>query len=124
MKVDFSKLDELVDLMETGDLAELEVVDGERSYHIERMPVKKARKVEVERKDSLATVTSSRVGIFSCKVSAGSSVKAGAALGEIRMMDVTYTVSSPTEGVVEEIFVENGVAVEYGQPLMRVEPEE
>jgi biotin carboxyl carrier protein len=44
----------------------------------------------------------------------------GGIVGEIRVMDVKYRVSSPAKGQVEEYFVEDGMGVEYGQPLVRL----
>ncbi len=54
-------------------------------------------------------------------VSQGSVVAAGAPLGIIEAMKLMNEVTSPVDGVVIEILVDNGQRVEYGQPLFRIE---
>ena len=54
-------------------------------------------------------------------VSPGSVVAAGAPLGIIEAMKLVNEVTSPADGVVIEILVDNGQRVEYGQPLFRIE---
>ncbi|NLC84715.1 MAG: biotin/lipoyl-binding protein [Ruminococcaceae bacterium] len=54
-------------------------------------------------------------------VSPGSVVAAGAPLGIIEAMKLMNEVTSPADGVVIEILVDNGQRVEYGQPLFRIE---
>ncbi|MBL4889886.1 MAG: hypothetical protein JKX97_07700 [Candidatus Lindowbacteria bacterium] len=123
MKFDLSRLDELVDLMEAGNLSELELEDDNSSFVIERKQLPKKRKSAEKIDDTKAAVTSGRVGIFSRQISVGDEVSQGQQLGDVRMMNVLYPVLSPADGVVEEIFVEDGVGVEYAQPLMIINME-
>ncbi len=53
-------------------------------------------------------------------VKAGDTVKKGDVLMIIESMKLMNEVTSDFNGVVEEIFVTNGEAVEYDQPLMRI----
>ncbi len=53
-------------------------------------------------------------------VKVGDTVKKGDVLMIIESMKLMNEVTSDFDGVVEEIFVTNGEAVEYDQPLMRI----
>lgn len=73
-------------------------------------------------------VTSALVGTFYASpaedaepfVSIGDVVKQGQILGIVEAMKLMNEIESEFDGIVEEIFVENGQAVEYGQPLFRL----
>jgi acetyl-CoA carboxylase biotin carboxyl carrier protein len=53
----------------------------------------------------------------------GSKVVEETVIGIIEVMKLMYTVCAGAKGEVVEILVKNGVAVEYGEVLMRVRPE-
>jgi acetyl-CoA carboxylase biotin carboxyl carrier protein len=73
-------------------------------------------------------VTSPVVGIFYSSpspdsepfVTVNSTVEIGSPLCIIEAMKLMNEVTSPWEGIILEIFVENGQRVEFGQPLMRI----
>lgn len=126
VKFDLARLDDLVDLMEEHHLGEIEVEDGPNMVSIARRPPKRksrAGKTAREPESPFVTVTASRVGVFSLKVAAGDTVTENQVLGEIRMMDVTYAINSPAAGEVTEVLVEDGVGVEFGQPVIRLNTE-
>ena len=50
----------------------------------------------------------------------GSQVKAGDVLFIVESMKLMNEVQSEFSGTVEEILVQNGQPVEYGQPIMRI----
>ncbi len=52
----------------------------------------------------------------------GTRVQKGATVCIVEAMKVMNEIKSEFEGVVEEILVENGAAVEYGQVLIRLRP--
>lgn len=54
-------------------------------------------------------------------VKVGSKVKKGDVLFIIESMKLMNEVTSEFSGVVKEIFVQNGTAVEYGQPIISIE---
>ena len=54
-------------------------------------------------------------------VSEGSKVTPGTVLCIVEAMKLMNEIESDVSGVVREILVENGQAVEFGQPLFRVE---
>ena len=53
-------------------------------------------------------------------VQVGEQVQKGKILAIVEAMKLMNEIESEFDGVVEEIFVENGQAVEYGQPLFRL----
>lgn len=55
-------------------------------------------------------------------VSVGDLVEPGQTVGIIEAMKIMNEIPADSGGVVAEIFVRNGQPVEYGQPLMRLEP--
>lgn len=73
-------------------------------------------------------VTSPMVGTFYLKpdpnsnpyVEKGSMVKKGTVLCIIEAMKLMNEIESEYEGKIEEIYVENGEAVDYGKPLFKI----
>jgi acetyl-CoA carboxylase biotin carboxyl carrier protein len=57
-------------------------------------------------------------------VDVGSEVKEGETLCIIEAMKILNEIESDKAGVVRKILVDNGTAVEYGQPLFEIEPAE
>ena len=53
-------------------------------------------------------------------VKEGDTVKKGQVLGIIEAMKLMNEIESDFDGKVAEVYVENGQAVEYGQPLFRI----
>ncbi len=53
-------------------------------------------------------------------VAVGDTVKKGQTLAIVEAMKLMNEIESEFDGIVEEILVENGQAVEYGQPLFRI----
>jgi biotin carboxyl carrier protein len=70
-----------------------------------------------------ALATSPAVGVFvpSPNLTSGMRVRAGDRLGIVDMLGVPQEVLAPVDGIVGEVLVEGGTAVEYGQELIRVE---
>jgi acetyl-CoA carboxylase biotin carboxyl carrier protein len=56
-------------------------------------------------------------------VEVGGQVKAGETVAIVEVMKLMNHVPSPVDGVVKAILVENGEAVEFGQPIVIVDPE-
>lgn len=122
MKIDLARLDALVDMMERRELGELELGEGDAAVLLELSPRRRRPQIEGETEERGVTVTSSRVGIFLKRTSVNADVAAGEMIAEIRVMDVKYQVTSPIAGRVDQIFVEDGMGVEYGRPLIRIAP--
>jgi acetyl-CoA carboxylase biotin carboxyl carrier protein len=56
-------------------------------------------------------------------VELGARVQAGETLAIVEVMKLMNHVASPVDGVVTAILVENGAAVEFGQPIVVIDPE-
>ena len=54
-------------------------------------------------------------------VSVGATVEAGATLLIIEAMKVMNPITAPRAGTIKRIFISNGQAVEYGEPLLVIE---
>lgn len=68
-------------------------------------------------------VTSPAVGYFIPRdgVDIGSAVRQGDSIGYVDVLGVRHEIVSPHDGTLREIEVEAGAAVEYGEPIARVE---
>jgi acetyl-CoA carboxylase biotin carboxyl carrier protein len=68
-------------------------------------------------------VTSPGVGYFAPRdgVAPGSSLRAGDLIGSVDVLGVRHEVVSPIDGVLRSLDVQSGQAVEYGQPIGRIE---
>ena len=72
---------------------------------------------------SRVIATSPAVGIFQpgSRAASGTRVRAGDSLGAVNVLGVPQDVLAPIDGIVGATLVEAGVAVEYGQELIRIE---
>lgn len=86
--------------------------------------------ISPERKNNLHYITSPMVGTFYRApdpssppfVDIGDIVKKNQTLCIIEAMKLMNEIESDVEGVIKEIFVENGKPVEYGQKLFAIQP--
>ena len=84
--------------------------------------------VEKDEEPSGNIVKSPLVGMFYTSpvegedpfVTVGDTVKKGQTLAIVEAMKLMNEIESEFDGTVEEVYVENGQAVEYGQPLFRI----
>ncbi len=146
--MDLRKLKTLIELVESSGIAELEVSEGEERVRITRsMPVAHhtiARDVSAhvggvgvaagEAPAELAAAAAAEghvvkapmVGTFyraaapgsASFVEVGDAVQAGDPLCIIEAMKLMNEIEADQSGIVKAILVENGQAVEYGQPLV------
>jgi biotin carboxyl carrier protein len=72
---------------------------------------------------SRTIATSPAVGTFQPgpRAASGTRVRAGDTLGTVNVLGVPQEVTSPVDGIVGSTLVEAGMAVEYGQQLIRIE---
>jgi biotin carboxyl carrier protein len=72
---------------------------------------------------SRSIATSPAVGIFQpgSRAASGTRVRAGDTLGTVNVLGVPQDVLAPVDGIVGSTLVEAGMAVEYGQDLIRIE---
>jgi acetyl-CoA carboxylase biotin carboxyl carrier protein len=139
MQID--EIGKLMEFMKANDLNVLELEEGGSRLLLERhMPTVPASASAVLPQAAAASdaldsaeksgqlVLSPVVGVFYESpaqdaepfVQVGSVVEVGSPLCIIEAMKLMNEVSSAFDGIVLEIFVENGQRVEYGQPLMRI----
>ena len=74
----------------------------------------------------LSTVTAPLVGVYhhvKPLVGLGAKVTGGQVIGVIEAMKLVTEVVSPIDGVVIETLIEEGMPVEYGQPLFVIQPD-
>jgi len=77
----------------------------------------------LRRESARGQVTSPAVGYFVPRdgVAVGSRLRAGDLIGAVDVLGVRQEVVSPIDGVLKVLEAESGQAVEYGQPIGRVE---
>ena len=144
--MDLRKLKSLIELFESSGIGELEISEGEERVRLTRAPAVGAPPVVVQSLPSAHamapapatleatapvepeghTVKSPMVGTFYRAgapgskpfVEVGDSVQVGDTLCIIEAMKLMNEIEADRAGTVKAILVENGQAVEYGQPLV------
>jgi acetyl-CoA carboxylase biotin carboxyl carrier protein len=123
-------------------LGEVEVAHGELRLRVARASAsasaaaKPATRVEAvagsatsagaSTQPSAFGVASPAVGFFvyADGLGPGLAVEKGDALGQVEMLGVRHDVRSPRRGMVRNLVAESGEAVEYGQVVLELEPQE
>jgi acetyl-CoA carboxylase biotin carboxyl carrier protein len=148
--MDLRKLKTLIELVESSGIAELEISEGEERVRITRAPsaLMQAAYAAPQQLAPLAAapalapaepvkpeeveghiVKSPMVGSFyrcpspgaKAFVEIGQSVNEGDTLCIIEAMKLLNEIEADASGVIKAVLVENGQAVEYGQPLFIIE---
>ncbi len=146
--MDFNEIKKMLKLMEENDIAEFEMErdgfkislkKGQRaqvqpkspaeSGAIEPTPTEKKAAAEKETDSNLEIIEAPMVGTFYAAPSpdsppymtVGQEVKENDVLCVVEAMKVMNEIQSEISGVIKKILVKNGEAVEYGQPMFKVE---
>ena len=147
--MDLRKIKKLIEMLQESDLNEIEVKEGEESVRINRkkeVNINTAASqvsisapapqqsvsppaIEEEPTHELAKITSPMVGTFyrspapgkPAFVDIGQKVKAGDVVCIVEAMKMMNQVKSDVDGVVREIYIEDGQPVEFDQPLISIE---
>lgn len=147
--MDVRKIKKLIELIESSDIAELEIVEGEESVKISRnspapvyaaapqavatAPVVTDMSASPGKPDTSAplgeTIDAPMVGTYYSAasptsapfVSVGTKVAIGETLCIIEAMKMLNQIESDKAGVIKEILLENETPVEFGQPLFVIE---
>ena len=147
--MDLRKLKTLIDLVETSGIAELEIQEGEERVRITRAPVQGQQTVMFQPAPQVAApapaaavpaeivvpideghaVKSPMVGTFYRSASPGAApfveigdtVAQGDTLCIVEAMKLMNEIEADAAGTIKAILVENGQAVEFGQPLFVIE---
>ena len=139
--MEIKDIDELVQIFRDAKISELTVTVGDSTVRL-RKPlhaapavstthrIEKAQAVPSEPESETAPppiaarwITAPMVGVFHSPGKAtavGSAVKIGQVVGAIESMKLMNEVVSECEGVIAEVGIEDGMAVEYGQRLFRL----
>ena len=150
--MDIEKLRELVQLMVDNELSEVVIRDGENRVAIKRGPLGAVQITPVapvaplaptapaetpapappakSPDEDLATIISPMVGTFyaapspdsDAYVSVGDEVDVNAVVCIVEAMKVMNEIKAEVRGQIARILVNNGEAVEYGQPMFLVKP--
>ena len=134
----------LVDIMRSGNINELDVVFGKVSIRLRSgsataapAPVAAAATTVISEVvvDSAPPshdqhITSPMVGTFYASPTPGSApyvkvgdhVEVGQTVGIIEAMKIMNEIAADRAGLVTAVLVENGQAVEYGSPIVRLDP--
>ena len=148
--MDIRKVKKLIELLETSDIAEIEIKEGEEAVRISRasriQPAVAAIPAPAAAAPAPAATTGSEleppapvaetgelvespmVGTFYRApapssppyVEVGQQVKEGDVIGIVEAMKMMNQIESEFSGVVAAILVEDGKPVEFGQPLVRI----
>jgi len=147
--VDITQIRKLIRLIQSSDVTEIEVTQGDQTVRISRQntaapvaPPVAAGYVSPEAPATVVTppaetnnneehqVTSPMVGTFytapspdaEAFVTTGQKVQKGETLCIIEAMKMMNEIEAEYSGVVEAILVENASPVEYGQPIFVITP--
>ena len=135
--MEIKELTQLIEAVSASDLTGLRYEEGGMKLHLtkkqgkiqmaaipaELEAVSKAEPEAPAENTDANVVTSPLVGTFYAAPSedaVGDQVKKGQTLAIIEAMKLMNEIESEYDGVVEEICVSNGQAVEYGQELFRI----
>ena len=142
--MNYKEIKKLVKLLKEEDLAVLSISDDNTHIHIEQkgtvisdQPAAISNNEPVaevsEKSSELLEITAGQIGTFYNQkdenseevfVTVGDKIEKGDQVGFIEAMKVFNDVKSNVSGVVEEIKIDNGDAVEFGDVLLLVRPEE
>lgn len=151
MKVDVNLVRQLAELLDTTQLTEIEVEDGDRRIRVARKaasvaaapamhyapppsaaptavaalpvaePVAAAPTANAVRSPMVGTAYLSAEPGSAPFVTVGRQVQAGDTLLIVEAMKVMNTITAPSAGTVKAVLVENGQPIEFDQPLVVVE---
>lgn len=124
---------ELLAIVDGTAISELEVDWDGRSVHIRREPSRETARVEQQQSkearpaEDRVVVTSTSVGVFHRDGAAGfpepgQVVAAGAPVAEVQTLGIRSPVVAPVDGTLAAVLVDDGTPVEYGQPLLVIDP--
>ena len=145
--MDIRKVKKLIELLETSDIAEIEIKEGEEAVRISRSssvmttvvapapaaapapsPVAAAEEKLAPQTTSGHVVSSPMVGTFYRSpspssppyVEVGTHVKAGDVVCIIEAMKMMNQIEAEKAGIIEAILVNDGEPVEFDQPLVTI----
>ncbi len=131
----FDQLGRLLEMLGQSDVQELTLETAAFKVRVRRNVVGRVPEsppvVDRQPRTGLATVTAPLVGTFYRApnpgaepfVSAGQTVEPGQVVGIVEAMKVMNEITTDVGGRIVRILVEDGQPVEFGQPLMEIDPQ-
>lgn len=143
---DVDRIKELVALMDEHGLSEISLTQGDQSWKLRRGPTETVPVIppanpgtpsgadpddpNQEAESQLPTINAPTVGTFYAAatpddppfVKIGQAVTPETIVCIVEAMKVFNQIPAETAGTIVEVLVENGDAVEFGQPLFRIQP--
>jgi acetyl-CoA carboxylase biotin carboxyl carrier protein len=142
--MEIEEIEQLVDIVREARISELSVTTDGSMVRLRKLlqrmqPVKAATvpssspirepsdapaEESTEQADAESFVLAPMVGIYHSAgdaIAQGVVVKAGQSVGAIESMKLMNDVVAEYDGVIADVMVEDGLPVEYGQPLFRLE---
>jgi acetyl-CoA carboxylase biotin carboxyl carrier protein len=133
-------LPELTERLARHGLGEIEVARGELRLRVSRAsvapsPTPQPARVEGRSAASSQSPASSQTGlgvaspavgffVYADGLGPGLAVEKGDALGQVEMLGIRHDVRAPRRGTVRNLVAESGEAVEYGQVVLELEPQD
>jgi acetyl-CoA carboxylase biotin carboxyl carrier protein len=115
-------LTDVLAMLSGTDVLELDLAVGDAHLRLRRpaspASAQSGPATAAEPEPASLAITSPLVGVFHPAVEAGQQVQAGQSIGAIEALGLPTTVDAPQAGSVEQLLVADGLAVEYGQPLL------
>ena len=117
------ELAQVLELLGDTEVTELDVTFGATRLSVRRPAAAAGEPTvpsgEAAQPDASAlAVASPLVGIFRASVASGEAVQAGQSIGAVEALGMPTNVEAPQSGTVEDLLVQDGSPVEYGQPLL------
>jgi acetyl-CoA carboxylase biotin carboxyl carrier protein len=144
---DVDTIKELIALMDEHGLSEISLTQGDQSWKLRRGPTEGVAVIPTaapaaaatgddsgdqpqEAESKLPTINAPTVGTFYAAttpddpplVKVGQAVTPETIVCIVEAMKVFNQIPAETAGTIVEVLVENGDAVEFGQPLFRIQP--
>jgi acetyl-CoA carboxylase biotin carboxyl carrier protein len=117
-----AELESVLALVAGTDVVELDITFGSGRVSLRRPPSVAVsapeRPTEASAPPASLAIASPLVGIFHPTVKPGDSVVQGQAIGAIEALGMPTSVDAPRAGTVDDLLVQDGSPVEYGQPLI------
>jgi acetyl-CoA carboxylase biotin carboxyl carrier protein len=131
---------ELTERLTRHGLGEIEVARGELRLRVARSsvpatPAPQPSRVEGRSASSASPSSGSPTGlgvaspavgffVYADGLGPGLAVEKGDALGQVEMLGIRHDVRAPRRGTVRNLVAESGEAVEYGQVVLELEPQD
>lgn len=137
MKNDIKTIEELMKILQNNKLTELFYENSELTITLKGTPTDEEvvyssqidviEDIEEIVEENTKEILSEHIGRYnylrkdgSTIIEVGKQIKKGDKLGDIVAVGVALPVISNLEGIIEEIYIKNNDAVDYGKPLIKV----